>query len=227
VIAMRAAAALTIVAFLAGCGSGSSSSKAPTTADTSVALTPSTGVAPPATTAAPASQTSADLSMAAFWSLVEQTRKEAGNDTGRQSDLLAARLQGLPAQQIADFGAIRHRLDQQAYTWDLWGAAYVIEDGCSNDCFRDFRGYLISLGRKPYEDALKNPDSLAPVVQDAENGDWENADNPAPDAYKNATDQDIPSGDSDLSGNPRGTAWDDNQIELLVERNPRLAARFR
>jgi hypothetical protein len=63
----------------------------------------------------------------------------------------------------------------------------VIEDGCSDDCFRDFRGYVISLGRGPYERALANPDSLASVAQDAEAGDWENADNVAPDAYSSVT----------------------------------------
>jgi hypothetical protein len=103
----------------------------------------------------------------------------------------------------------------------------VIDDGCSDDCFRDFRAYLISLGRGPYEAALKNPDSLAPVVQDAETGDWENADDVAPDAYQDATGEDIPSGDSDLSGRPRGREWDDEQQDELVSRYPALAARFR
>jgi hypothetical protein len=50
----------------------------------------------------------------------------------------------------------------------------VIEDGCSEDCFRDFRSYLISLGREAYEAALRDPDSLAPVVQ--ESWDDENED---------------------------------------------------
>jgi hypothetical protein len=103
----------------------------------------------------------------------------------------------------------------------------VIEDGCSDDCFRDFRAYLISLGRAPYEAALKDPDSLAPVVEDAETGDWENADDVAPDAYEDATGEDIPTGDSDLSGKPRGAEWDDEQQDALVRRYPALADRFR
>ena len=103
----------------------------------------------------------------------------------------------------------------------------MIDDGCSDDCFRDFRAYLISLGRVPYEAALKNPDSLAPVVQDAETGDWENADDVAPDAYEDASGEDIRSGDSDLSGTPRGREWDDEQRDELVARYPALAARFR
>ena len=167
------------------------------------------------------------MDQGAFWELIAHTRAASGNDTGRQSELLEERLRRLPGQQIADFGRIRHRLDQRAYTWKIWGAAYVIDDGCSDDCFRDFRAYLISLGRGPYEAALRDPDSLAPVVQDAEEGDWENADNVAPDAYENATGEDFPADDSDLSGNPSGEPWDDEDQDALVQRYPALAARFR
>jgi len=99
----------------------------------------------------------APMDTTTFWRLVADTRAAAGHDTGRQSQLLEHRLSDLPAQQIVGFQRIRHRLDQRAYTWDLWGAAYVIEDGCSDDCFRDFRAYLISLGRGPYEAALRDP----------------------------------------------------------------------
>jgi hypothetical protein len=162
-----------------------------------------------------------------FWQLIADTRGEAGNDTGRQSELLEGRLSELPPAQIVSFGRLRRRLDERAYTWDIWGAAYVIEDGCSKDCFRDFRAYLISLGRGPYEAALRDPDSLAPVVQDAEEGDWENADDVAPDAYGSATSDDYPLDDSDLSGSPRGEPWDDEHQEALVQRYPALAARFR
>jgi hypothetical protein len=163
----------------------------------------------------------------AFWQLIEETRRAAGDDTGRQSQLLEERLTRLSPQAIVEFARIRHRLDERAYTWDLWGAASVIEDGCSSDCFRDFRSYLISLGRGPYENALKDPDSLATVAQDAEVGDWENADNVAPDAYSSVTGNDFPLDDSDLSGRPRGTAFDENDAAGLARRYPRLAARFR
>jgi hypothetical protein len=163
----------------------------------------------------------------AFWQLIADTRGAAEGDTERQSELLEEKLGRLPGEQIAEFQRIRHRLDEQAYSWDLWGAAYVIEDGCSDDCFRDFRAYLISLGREPYEAALRDPDSLAPVVEDAETGDWENADSVAGDAYEGAVGEDIPADDSDLSGDPSGEPWDDEDQDALVQRYPRLAERFR
>jgi hypothetical protein len=211
--------------WLAGCADDAAPPAPPAAPAAPAGAAPAAAPAPSAQPAQPAQP--AHLGEPAFWRLVEDARRDADGDTERQSELLATRLEQLPAQQIADFGEIRHRLDERAYTWEIWGAAYVIDDGCSDDCFRDFRAYLISLGRGPYEAALKNPDSLAPVVEDAETGDWENADDVAPEAYEDATGEDIPSGDSDPSGNPRGRGWDDEQQDELVGRYPALAARFR
>ena len=174
-----------------------------------------------------AKEPSAATGTAAPWQLIADTRADAGNATDKQSDVIEQRLRRLPPGQIAEFERIRQELDRQAYTYELWGAAYVIEDGCSDDCFRDFRAYLISLGRGPYETALRNPDALASTVEDAETGDWENADDVAPDAYESVAGEDISGDSSDLSGNPRGTPWDDDHAEQLVQRYPRLAARFR
>jgi hypothetical protein len=180
----------------------------------------------PAEEEVPAEKPSAATGAAAFWPLIADTRQAAGNDTGRQSELLEQRLSRLPAQQIVAFARMRRGLDERLYSWDIWGAAYVIEDGCSDDCFRDFRAYVISLGRGPYEAALRDPDSLAAVAQDAEEGDWENADDVAPDAYQSATGEDFPLDDSDLSGAPRGEPWDDEDGDALAQRYPRLAERF-
>ena len=162
-----------------------------------------------------------------FWELIESTRAAAGNDTGRQSELLADSLTELSPDAIVEFERIRQRLDERAYTWDLWGAAYVIEDGCSDDCFRDFRNYVISLGRDPFEAAMRDPDSLAVVAEDAETGNWENADTVAGDAYSSVTGGDFPLDDSDLSGRPAGTPWDEDRLDELAQRYPRLFARFR
>ncbi|HEY2600299.1 MAG TPA: DUF4240 domain-containing protein [Thermoleophilaceae bacterium] len=167
------------------------------------------------------------MNQAAFWGLIVRTRADADNDTGRQSGLLEERLSKLPPRQIVRFEQIRRQMDERLYTWDVWGAAVVINHGCSDDCFRDFRAYLISLGPRAFAAALRKPDSLAPVVQNAEQGDWENADDVAPDAYQSRTGDDFPADSSDLSGNPRGQSWRDESRATLVQRYPALAARFR
>ena len=47
-----------------------------------------------------------------------------------------------------------------AYTWKLWGAAYMIGGGCSDDGFIDFRYGLIAKGQTVFEAAVRDPDSL-------------------------------------------------------------------
>ena len=81
--------------------------------------------------------------------------------------------------------------------------------------------------RRRLRAALRDPDSLATVVQDAETGDWENADDVAPDAYSSVTGEDFPLDDSDLSGPPSGRPLDLDDASALARRYPRLAARFR
>ena len=54
----------------------------------------------------------------------------------------------------------------EAYRWDLWAAAYLIQGGCSDDGFEYFCDWLISLGKHRFEAALRNPDSLAEVIED-------------------------------------------------------------
>ena len=163
---------------------------------------------------------------ASFWRLIVDTRAAAGNDTGRQSKLLEERLVGCrrsrsPSSSESATGSTSRR------THGTSGEPLTSSRTAAPTTASATFAYLISLGRGPYEGALQGPDSLAPVVQDAEEGDWENADNVAPDAYQSATGEDIPTEDSDLSGSPRGEPWDDEDQEALVQRYPGLAARFR
>jgi hypothetical protein len=249
--AVAPVAAVVGLAFVAGCGGTSASQPGTVSRPGTVTVTVSAPAAAPPVSGTPGDATGAEPLAAStqpapqapdggannpppvradetqFWRLIAETRSAAGKDTGRQTELLKDRLTRLSPQAIIEFARIRHRLDQRAYTWSLWGAAYVIEDGCSDDCFRDFRSYIISLGRGPYENALRDPDSLASVAENAEVGDWENADNVAPDAYSSVTGNDFPLDDSDLSGRPRGTPFNENDAAGLARRYPRLAARFR
>jgi hypothetical protein len=230
---LRTVGATTLAALAGGLLAGCGGSDAEPAAVTTVVVTawPVPAAPPPNDAGLPPPPVSArtaptQFDEATFWRLVEETRRAGGNDTDKQAGLLDDRLRQLPKQDIIQFARIRRQLNQRAYTWNVWGAAYVIEDGCSDDCFRDFRAYLISLGRSAYEAALRNPDSLAAVVQDEETGGWEDADDVAPDAYSSVTGEDFPLDDSDVSGAPRGTPFDERDA-ALAQRYPRLTARFR
>ncbi|RQQ21304.1 DUF4240 domain-containing protein [Burkholderia stagnalis] len=90
-----------------------------------------------------------------FWDIVEQCK-----DSVRPEGALEALLSELPPEEIAEFFFIFCRLESYAYSEIMWCAAYLLNYGCSDDGFIDFRRGLISKGRGIYELALKNPDDL-------------------------------------------------------------------
>jgi hypothetical protein len=95
-----------------------------------------------------------------FWGIIEEAR----HSVGRSSDMpewLEDKLSRLAESEIVDF---RHHLDEcrdRAYDARLWLAAVVLLRGCGDDSFDYFRGWLIAQGRKVFEAALVDPDSLA------------------------------------------------------------------
>lgn len=96
-----------------------------------------------------------------FWEHIEASRRK---DTDAHGERLVARLAKRPERDILDFAHLWDLFHARAYTWALWGAAYVIHGGCSDDGFDYFRGWLLLQGKKVYSAALKDPDSLAGVV---------------------------------------------------------------
>jgi hypothetical protein len=47
----------------------------------------------------------------------------------------------------------------------LWAVAFDLGGGCGHDAFDDFRAWLISMGRKAYESALRDPKTLCGLVK--------------------------------------------------------------
>ena len=101
-----------------------------------------------------------------FWSLIEKSRAswDLHNVDGNQRNqmtLLTRLLSELVAAEVASFE--QHLVGQLhgAYRWDLWHAATIIADGCSDDFFANFRGWLVSMGRDTYEAALGDVETLA------------------------------------------------------------------
>ena len=99
-----------------------------------------------------------------FWQLIEATHQESGGDPEKQADLLVKALVNMPVDAILDYQRIQDGLENRAYRGDLWNAAYLIGEGCGDDGFMDFRAWLIAQGRKVYEDAIQDPETLAELV---------------------------------------------------------------
>lgn len=123
------------------------------------------------------------MTQAEFWEHIEKARRA---DPFAHADRLEARLAKLRPADILAFQHLWNRYTSRAYSWALWGAAYLINGGCSDDGFTDFRSWLILRGKKVYEAALKNPDSLADAV-DPEADEATCECNPALHAYFIAT----------------------------------------
>ena len=98
-----------------------------------------------------------------FWDVIDTVNIASGGDMDRKCELLKERLLELEPQELIEFGHHFDAAESQAYTWPLWGAAYVMNGGCSDDSFIDFRATLISFGRVAYERALADPESLAEI----------------------------------------------------------------
>jgi hypothetical protein len=96
----------------------------------------------------------------AFWDIIEEARQSVGK-TSEIPGWLENRLSQLPEGEIADFDAHFGKCRDLSYDGRLWLAAVVILGGCGDDSFDYFRGWLIAQGRKVFEAALVDPDSLA------------------------------------------------------------------
>lgn len=98
-----------------------------------------------------------------FWALIDQSAKHE-SDPEQQLAVLKAGLSRLSPEEIEAFDAAFWRQMSRSYTWDLWGAAYIVHGGASDDGFEYFRRWLISKGRAVFEAALADPDSLADML---------------------------------------------------------------
>ena len=106
-----------------------------------------------------------------FWQLIEESRCNASSTSpdgnmDRQVARLTELLAELPPHEVVDFD--RHFSDRfiEVYRWDLWAAAYIIEGGCSDDGFMDFRSWLISMGRTAFTESLRDVESLVNIASD-------------------------------------------------------------
>jgi len=95
-----------------------------------------------------------------FWELIQKSYKEANWESDKQMEILINELSEYSQEDILKFGKIYDIYAKESYKSKLWAAAYVMNGGCSDDCFDYFRGWLISRGKEPYLNALINPDSI-------------------------------------------------------------------
>jgi hypothetical protein len=159
-----------------------------------------------------------------FWRIIEQAYQPDGPD---HFEALKEELDKLKWFEVVAFQARFDEAMAAANLIDLWGAAYLIQGGCSDDGFRDFRCWLIGRGRHAYEAAIKNPDWLADIL-DGDPVDGFGLDAAAVRVYEAKTgmsdfyerldreEEDLP------PPPPEGVDWDFEDEEEMKHRFPRL-----
>lgn len=162
-----------------------------------------------------------------FWSVVTTACRSDSCQADQWDRRLQAELKKLEPDEIIEWNRIFDRLAARAYTVDLWGAAYLINGGASDDGFYYFRCWLIGMGREVYEAAVANPDTLADAVVQGIDAEAEvyAAAHRAWMAVTGRPDTD-PYPAHDERAELRGEEWDFDDDAEVRRRLPRLAAMY-
>jgi len=172
------------------------------------------------------------MDTARFWAIVDESRADfdpelADGNMDAQVERLQELLGALSPNEVLEF---QRELDLQmnaAYRWDLWGAAYIIEGGCSDDGFTDFRSWLISMGRDVYDAALRDPETLIDVANadGVEATSFEEFQYVPSQVYEEKAGQPMPDTDVTHPKEPAGEQWSEEGDDL-ARRFPKLWAQY-
>jgi hypothetical protein len=96
-----------------------------------------------------------------FWSLIEKSR-----EFENQAEWLTEVLTQKELEEVVNFEYSFQELMNTSYISRLWGAAFVLMGGCSDDAFDYFRGWLIGQGEEIFNKVMKDPEFLAEYINE-------------------------------------------------------------
>lgn len=97
-----------------------------------------------------------------FWELISSSREHGV----KQVEWLIEELSKKTVEDIIGFEMEFNDKLRHSYTSSLWGAAYLLLGGCSDDGFDYFRTWLIAQGEDVFLKAIENPESLNDYLTD-------------------------------------------------------------
>ena len=122
-----------------------------------------------------------------FWATIESVRTAPDPEAA-----LATELNNWSPDSIVEFNRVFRATLNQAYSWDVWGAGYLMEGGMSDDAFEYFRVWLVFQGRTNFETVLESPDRLAALEPGDSGYTLEGPQYVAPEIYRAQTGEDMP-----------------------------------
>jgi len=172
-------------------------------------------------------------SEAVFWKVIDNSRadinvKSKNGNFNIQLGTLERELTQLTKSEFILFNQTYRQLFFGANKWELWEAAYIIGGGCSDDCFMDFRNWVISMGKDTYDLSMNAPDELVKYASDKSVEDFffEEFGYVAQDVYKKRFGENFPPIGKEFSPVPCGKKWDENDYDGSRRRFPKLTKQF-
>ncbi len=171
---------------------------------------------------------------ALFWELIETTKTQAGGDEQLQEQLLIATLMEHDTEQIVGFECLLCQYLIEADDFGILAAEKIVDGYVTDDSYLYFRCWLVSQGEEVFHNALRNPDTLADVIE-ARFPEFEMLLYVATEAFEQRTGQSDEDEASPRSiAASRGLSYDSDSVtkgtdwtaDQLPARYPKLWARF-
>ena len=164
------------------------------------------------------------MSIEEFWNLIDEANSQSQGEMERKCEIVQSAVGSMSPETANAFSRHFDEAMNRAYSWDLWGAAYVMNGGCGDDTFLDFRASLVSRGKKAFESAVASPESLANEAFDEEAWFYEGFQYAVREGAESAISPQalsvVPA-----PSEPSGSAWEESP-EVLKERYPLLWVKF-
>ncbi|KZE36390.1 molybdenum metabolism regulator [Bhargavaea cecembensis] len=139
-----------------------------------------------------------------FWALIEESGKY-----DEQAEWLIEQLSQKSLEEALEFEFIMQSFMNESYQSRLWGAAYVLMGGCSDDTFDYFRGWLIGQGEEVYHKVINDPEYLAEYIDE---------DNLDDEGYPQNEDLISVGSDAYTFIKTGDTEWDDESFDELLDK---------
>ena len=153
-----------------------------------------------------------------FWKIIKKSRSPLAKSPEKHQSRLTRILRKKKVQEIIMFDCFFAHYMNISNTWELRAAATILNDKCDDEFFADFRGWLISRGRKTFYRILRNPEKLTKIVRVNDPMDWVGYGACALEAYERKTGKELPPPTA-----IKGMKW---QEEDLPVKFPRLWKKY-
>ncbi|GGG27621.1 DUF4240 domain-containing protein [Hymenobacter glacieicola] len=101
-----------------------------------------------------------------FWQIIDSTKQASQGDQQRQQQALISCLESYPPEQILEFECQLRQHVLEADTFLIMAAQKIIDGYVSEDPYLYFRCWLVGQGEAVFTEALRNPDSLAALLEE-------------------------------------------------------------